>query len=245
MQLILWRKQKLSSIIILCVVVIVILVCLRLGYWQLQRAENKALQLTQIAELQEQGVLSWKQMHQLPTKWNKTGLHVTVTGMLDTEQYWLLDNQVYQGQVGYDVVTLLKLTNSDDNLLVNLGWVKAPISREQLPLVHLPATPFTMTVQLKQGTLSGFTLQKAAQNIDSNWPKRIQIIDLALFTQQTGRNMVEFMGYRQGDGDNIAVPHYKAVVMSPEKHQAYAVQWFLIAVACLVIAIFASKKKEL
>jgi cytochrome oxidase assembly protein ShyY1 len=31
--------------------------------------------------------------------------------------------------------------------------------------------------------------------------------------------------------------------MSPEKHYAYSVQWFLIAVACVVVAIFASRKR--
>jgi cytochrome oxidase assembly protein ShyY1 len=51
------------------------------------------------------------------------------------------------------------------------------------------------------------------------------------------------MAYRQGAGDALAIPHYKAVVMSPQKHQAYAVQWFLIALACVVVAIFASKKR--
>jgi surfeit locus 1 family protein len=32
--------------------------------------------------------------------------------------------------------------------------------------------------------------------------------------------------------------------MSPQKHNAYAVQWFLIAFACVVVAIFASKKRN-
>ncbi|XQF92726.1 SURF1 family cytochrome oxidase biogenesis protein [Pseudoalteromonas espejiana] len=41
MQLILRRKQKLSSYIALCVVAIVVLVCVRLGYWQLERAAQK------------------------------------------------------------------------------------------------------------------------------------------------------------------------------------------------------------
>ena len=245
MQLILWRKQKLSSIITICVVTIVVLVCLRLGYWQLQRAESKTEQLTQIAALQSQGVMSWQQMQQLPSDWNKTGLQISISGVLDTQQYWLLDNQVYQGQVGYDVLTLLRLQQSKQTLLVNLGWVKAPLTRQQLPSINLPSTPLAMTVQLKQGKLSGFTLQDAQHKTDTAWPKRVQIIDLALFAQQTGRDMIDFIGYRQGIADEIAAPHYQAVVMSPEKHQAYAVQWLLIAIACLVIAVFAFKKKEL
>ena len=44
MQLILWRKQKLSSIIAICVVVFAVLICLRLSVWQYQRGEQKQLE---------------------------------------------------------------------------------------------------------------------------------------------------------------------------------------------------------
>lgn len=244
MRLILRRKKKLSSIITICVVMIVVIVCLRLAYWQLQRADNKTQQLAQIAELQSQGVMTWQQMQQLPSQWNKTGLHVTVNGKLDNQQYWLLDNQVYLGQVGYDLLVMLTLANSTETVLVNLGWVKAPPTREQLPTVLIPSTLDTTTIQLKQGKLSGFILQdKKVQTDELGWPKRVQIIDLALFTKQSGQTMASVIGYRQGEGDDIATPHYEAVVMSPQKHHAYAVQWLLIGVACVAVALFASKKR--
>jgi len=245
MQLILWPKQKLSSIITICVVMIVVIVCLRLAYWQLQRADAKTQQLAHIAKLQSQGVMTWQQMQQLPSQWNKTGLQVAVNGQLDNQQYWLLDNQVYQGQVGYDVLVMLTLANSAETILVNLGWVKAPATRAELPSVSLPSSLKSTTIQLKQGKLSGFSLQDKQAQSEEGWPKRVQTIDLSLFTKQSGQAMASLIGYRQGNGDEIATPHYQAVVMSPQKHQAYAVQWLLIGVACVVVALFASKKKEL
>ena len=246
MQLILWRKQKLSSIFIVCVVIVVVLVCLRLGYWQLQRAEAKTQQLAHIASVQAQGVMQWPQVQALPSDWNKTGVQATLTGTIDSNHYWLLDNQVYQGQVGYDVLTLFKPTTSKTPLLTNLGWVKAPTSREQLPAIALPNNPITINVQLKQGKLSGFTLDNTSLNKleDDSWPKRVQTIDLQLFTQQAKQAMVDFIGYRQGAGDELGIPHYQAVVMSPQKHYGYAVQWLLIALACVVVAIFASKRRN-
>lgn len=225
-------------------VMIVVLVCLRLSYWQLQRADSKAQQLTQIASLQDKGVMNWQQMQQLPNEWNKTGLQLLLTGTLIPNYIWLLDNQVYQGQVGYDVLVLLRLENNEHILLVNLGWVKAPISREQLPSIKLPHTSISLHLQLKQGNLKGFTLQGADQNHSNGWPRRVQFIDLESFILQSSEAMVDFIGYRLGAGDDIATPHYEAVVMSPDKHRAYALQWLLIAVACVVVAIFASKKRK-
>jgi len=241
MQLVVFNKQKLSSIITVCLVVIVVLVCVRLGFWQLQRADQKQQQLNAIENIQQQGVMSWAQLQQLPKEWNKTGVLVSLSGYFDTNNYWLLDNQIYNGQVGYDLLTLLKLPDESRFLLVNLGWVKAGRSREALPNVTIPSGKFTLTAQIKEDNLSGFTL--ANSNTQSDLAKRIQIIDLQSLSSQSQRTLVDFMAYRQGDEDEIAAPHYEAVVMSPEKHYAYSVQWFLIAIACVVVAIFASKKR--
>ena len=78
MQLILWRKQKLSSIIAICVVILAVLICLRLSVWQYQRGEQKQQQLSQLAVSKEQGILSWQALQSLPTELNKTGLQVKV-----------------------------------------------------------------------------------------------------------------------------------------------------------------------
>ena len=166
---------------------------------------------------------------------------INCIGYFDTNNYWLLDNQIYNGQVGYDLLALLKLSDESRFLLVNLGWVKAERSREILPNVTIPSGKFTLTAQIKEDNLSGFTL--ANNNTQSDLAKRIQIIDLQALSSQSQRPLVDYMAYRQGGEDEIAAPHYEAVVMSPEKHYAYSVQWFLIAIACVVVAIFASKKR--
>ncbi|BDF95789.1 SURF1-like protein [Pseudoalteromonas sp. KAN5] len=221
------------------------MVCLRLSYWQVQRAQAKTQQLTHIASVQAQGLMQWSQVQALPNDWNKTGVQATLTGRINGDGYWLLDNQVYQGQVGYDVLMLFKPTTSKVPLLINFGWVKAPVSREQLPSITLPSKPITINVQLKQGKLSGFTLDNAAiKPEDGRWPKRVQTIDLQLFTQQAEQAMADFIGYRQGLGDELGIPHYQAVVMSPQKHYGYAVQWLLIALACVVVTVFASKRRN-
>ena len=222
-------------------VVIVVLVCVRLGFWQLERGEQKQQKLSAISKLQTQGVMSWQQLLNLPKDWNKTGVLVQLTGRFVEGQYWFLDNQVYNGQVGYDVLALLKPNNATRPILVNLGWVKAPMSRDSLPKVTLTGDVFTLNAQIKENNLSGFSLEDETTSADL--PRRIQTIDLNRLGNQSQQSLINFMAYRQGAGDDIAIPHYKAVVMSPQKHNAYAVQWFLIAAACIVVAVFASKKR--
>ncbi|WP_372761145.1 SURF1 family protein [Pseudoalteromonas sp.] len=241
MQLIRWREQKLSSILTICMVLLVVLVCVRLGFWQLERGEQKQQQLVAIAQLQTHGVMSWQQVEALPSSWNKTGLLVQLTGQFLPKHYWLLDNKIYNGQVGYDLLALFKPQQHSAALLVNLGWLKAPMSRNTLPQVTLPSGPYTLQAQIKENNLSGFSLADSTRQVDL--AKRIQTIDLKQLSAQSQQPLQGFMAYRQGTGDELGVPHYQAVVMSPQKHNAYALQWFLIALACIVVAVFASKKR--
>ena len=242
MQLILWRKQKLSSIIAICVVILAVLICLRLSVWQYQRGVQKQQQLSQLAVSKEQGVLSWQELQNLPRELNKTGLQVKVSGEVNKQQYWLLDNQIYQGQVGYDLLVAMTIAGESVPLIVNFGWLKAPTNRSQLPTIVWPeSTSFTATVQLKQGNLQGFTLADEI-GAEQGWPKRIQGIDLAIFSAQLAKPLQDFIGYRN-EADGIATPHYQSVVMGPDKHYAYAVQWLLIGLACVVIAYFAMRRR--
>ena len=242
MQLILWRKQKLSSIIAICVVILAVLICLRLSVWQYQRGEQKQQQLSQLAVSKEQGVLNWQELQNLPKELNKTCLQVKVSGEVNKQQYWLLDNQIYQGQVGYDLLVAMTITGETAPIIVNFGWLKAPVNRNQLPTVEWPeSTRFSATVQLKQGNLQGFTLADEI-GAEQGWPKRIQGIDLTIFSTQLVKPLQDFIGYRN-EADGIATPHYQSVVMGPDKHYAYAVQWLLIGLACVVIAYFAMRRR--
>ena len=243
MQLILWRKQKLSSIIAICVVVFAVLICLRLSVWQYQRGEQKQQQLSQLAVSSQQGVMDWQALQNLPDGVNKTGLQVKVSGVVNKQHYWLLDNQIYQGQVGYDLLAAVSIKGETAPLIVNFGWLKAPADRNQLPSVAWPSSALiTARVQIKQGQLQGFTL---ADDIgaESGWPKRIQGVDLAIFSRQLEQPLHAFIGYRK-EADGLATPHYKSVVMGPDKHYAYAVQWLLIGLACAVIAYFAMRRRH-
>ncbi len=51
---------------------------------------------------------------------------------------WLLDNQLIQGKAGYDVVIPVLVSDQGPAVLVNLGWVAAPQSRDQLPELEHP-----------------------------------------------------------------------------------------------------------
>ncbi|WP_042151512.1 MULTISPECIES: SURF1 family protein [unclassified Pseudoalteromonas] len=231
------NKQYQFSFISLILVILVVSSCFYLAVWQLQRAENKQQRLDYIDVMQNKGELDWAKLDSLPAKFNKTGLQLKTTGTLDTHKYWLLDNRTLNGRPGYDVITIFYPLNSQQALLVNFGWIPQGKSRNQLPKVQLPEQEIDIKVQLKQGDLAGFYLNEA-ELTNKGWPKQIQFIDIKLQTEQSSQPLVNFMAYAI-DKNPLAQPHYQSVVMPPEKHHAYALQWLLIGVAALGIFIFA------
>ncbi|AXT31628.1 SURF1 family protein [Pseudoalteromonas tunicata] len=225
----------------LLVAVVIVGTCLALAYWQLQRGTTKQYKLNYLNEKALQGVMSLKSVLELPSKVDKNGVLVSFAGQVDKQRYWLLDNRTLNGQVGYDLLVLVKVTDIDKYLLVNLGWTPASHLRSELPAIVLPEQILLSNAVIKAGDLAGFYLSSKAEKTD-HWPKRIQFIDLQQLELSVSAELLPFMVYAQ-DAIAGATPHYQPVVMSPQKHYAYAVQWCLIGFAALVIFFYAAKKE--
>lgn len=241
------NKQYQFSFISLILVILVVSLCFYLAAWQMQRAENKQQRLDYIEKMQSKGALNWSKLSDLPASFNKTGLQLKATGKLDSHKYWLLDNRTLNGRPGYDVITMFYPStfnplNKQQALLVNFGWIPQGESRNHLPKIQLPNQEIAINVQLKQGDLAGFYLSDAGLTAQG-WPKLIQFIDIKMQAEQSNQKLVEFMAY-EIDTNPYAQPHYQSVVMPPEKHHAYALQWLLIGIAALGIFIFAVRSQN-
>ena len=223
------------------IAVIVVVVCIGLANWQWQRADQKQRRLDNIDKMQQKGLLTWSGLTLLPETLDKTGLRLQLQGRVQSRKYWLLDNRTLNGRPGYDVLAIFYPMGSTSGLLVNFGWVAQGLSRNKLPQVQLPEQQIRITVQLKQGDLAGFYLP-GAELAGRGWPKLIQFIDIPQQEQQNNAQLFDFMAYSV-DKDSFAQPHYEPVIMPPEKHLAYALQWLLIALSAVVVFIFAMRNQ--
>lgn len=213
------------------------LLLIKLSWWQWQRAGEKAQQLQQIAAWQQQGAPSWSELSGRAGA-ELDGAPLAGTAVWQAPAVWLVDNQISQGKAGYDVVIPVQLAQDLNAtpvlLLVNLGWVAAPSSRNFLPEVTIPAK-----FQL-QGVLrtrpAAFRLGDNEEN-QQRWPMRVQTIDPASLGRTIGQPLFDGVFYQQ---ISPFLYHYQPVVLPPEKHRGYAVQWLLLALAVMMVAIAAS-----
>lgn len=208
-----------------------------LAVWQLHRAEEKTKLLQRLAQLEQAGSVSAEQIHGLAPE-AADGLTVTAKAHWLSPAVWLVDNQIVNGRIGYDVVVPMQLDATADVLLVNLGWVAALAGRAQLPSVSVPVA---IDIQgILRTHLGGIRLGQNFED-DGHWPMRIQQVDFDALSSYLKQPLYAGVIYQLQNSPYVV--HYQTVVMPPERHRAYALQWFLLALAVLAVALAASIKK--
>ncbi len=223
----------------LLVTLLAIALMIKLGFWQLSRgAEKQAIMDQHISAtsvgslpLQDEQVLELVKSPQQTVTWQ---------GELHPRHYFLIENKIHEGQVGYEVIALATLPASHKYVPVNLGWVPAAAERTTLPKITLPEQPLQLTghVYIPE---QPFLL--SAQQPELVWPVRLLYPELRLLTELSGYALAPFIVRLNDDAEFGYIRDWPIVVMKPEKHYAYALQWFGLAFAALVVFMFASCKR--
>lgn len=204
-----------------------------LGVWQLDRMEQKQHRLDSIAQKYTTAPMhpfdvaaQWQDVRDVPVKFS---------GKLQSEQLILLDNQISAGASGYDV--LVPVNTRGRQVLVNLGWVAATSSRAELPVIKLPAGQVEIDGVITQPGLNPL-IQETQQHFD-RFPLRVQQIDIPFFNQQWALQLPDMVVERLSSQPQMSQfkTNWQPVVMSPQKHLGYAIQWFGLAIAAVVIFI--------
>lgn len=193
-----------------------------MGVWQLSRADEKRLLL-----------LEWHQRHDLELTLNEAlsiqapfGYRLAVNGLfLSGGDVWL-DNQIEAGRVGYRLIRPLQTRHG--LLTVDTGWWPAPPDRRQLPAMTPSTTPGRLVGHLVRPYIPPLALGEVSFN-----PGHPLVADLdpALLAQIWGEPVLPFV-LKVGAGQDDWLP----VVMGPERHTGYAVQWFAMTLAVWVAA---------
>ncbi len=206
-----------------------------LGFWQLQRAEDKALL-----------AVSWEQRQSAPPApvqllWDEpikalAYRPVTVSGVYEPDRYFLLDNRIYEGRFGYEVLGIVRLAESDRSVLVNRGWIAGDGARLELPMVP----PVNGRVELVGHVYiaPGAPYMLAEQQLDDAWPKVLQALEmekiLSALDGPAGAQLFPYSVRIAAGQPGALTVDWQVVNVSPEKHRAYAVQWFTMAAVLLL-----------
>lgn len=224
-----------SRIIFGVIVVVLAGVFVVLGFWQLDRREQRqtenAVGESRISAPAES----------LPTLFANAGDDLetieyrtaTVTGTFDPSEEVLIRSQVELGQAGFHVITPLVLPNGSA-VLVNRGWV--PLSMDQPPVV---ASPPEDVVELV-GWVHLTQERPPLGPVDAAGPLDVlNRVDVDRIAQQTSYPLAPVYLVAMGEqGEDLPVLVDVPDFSDEGPHLAYAIQWFGFAVIGVVGFLF-------
>lgn len=213
---------------------------IRLGYWQLSRAEEKESQFLKLEEYARQPAIT------IPTSLvNSESLkfrRAEMRGHFLPELTILLDNKVYKGVAGYHVLTPFRIENSDMHVLVNRGWIAAGANRTDVPEIKTTkefigiagtvVSPDIKTITLSENQISG----KVWQNLD-----------LARYQQMTNITLQPILLLQEESPEGVndgLIREWKRHDSDSAKNYGYAMQWFSLAAITFLIYIVLNVKRK-
>jgi surfeit locus 1 family protein len=216
-----------------------IVLTLSLGNWQLNRAQGKIDLKARIDErakgppINVSAALLGARDVQLR--------RVEARGSFDPKYAVFIDNRVWHGVAGYQVVMPLRLGDGSRYVLVNRGWVAGTRDRNRLPEVKTPAEPVVISgMALVPGKrfleLSGKIEEgKVWQNLTIERYREAMPIAIQPFVIQQDR---------EGAPEDGLVREWDPPDLGIDRHYGYAFQWFALAVTILVFYLVTHVKRK-
>ena len=235
-----FRLSIIPVVVILCLLYLLI----SLGMWQLDRSDEKKALLDQQSQRSKDKIVQLT-LHSAGRAEELRYREVKASGKYDRDHQFLIDNQVVEGKAGYFVMTPFLLSDSSWAVLVNRGWVPVNQDRSILPEVFFDVDDTSITGRINNFPSVGYKL-KGAEIPTDGWPSVVQVIDKALLEKRLGYPLFPFQVQLGKDQKNGYWREWRSrVTMTPEKHKAYAFQWFGLAITLVILIIWFNSKKKL
>ena len=238
------------KLIITLLAVICIPILISLGFWQLDRADEKRVIDAGVNDAIKKAALNLNEadLTQIDKEIYRTGL---LSGQYEREQF-LLDNRTHKGRPGYHVISPFvfeqKTANKSLNyaVLINRGWISYNGTRDQITdisienkIVEITGSikriPRSIVLKKQQGMnkSDSFTFNtngKPLNNVDL-----IQSIDLGNLNNTLKYELLPVIIELDETKENGFIREWQPYYGSIDKHNAYAVQWFAMAAILLFL----------
>ncbi len=208
----------------------------RLGFWQLSRAQEKQDRHQAIAQQQAEPELETTVLLEQPAYFASLHRRVHLSGRWLPEHTVYLDNRAMNGRAGFWVLTPLVL-NGDTRVLVQRGWVpRHQVDRTALPPIDTPSGVVRVQGRLSPppSELMQLGSEQVSVHAASGLSRIRQNINLAQFAVETGGPLVATVLQTDPASDGL-VRDWPEISAGVDKHHAYAFQWFALAALQLML----------
>ena len=220
---------------ILIFAIIFVPITISLGIWQIERANEKKLIIANYDKLLVSAPIAL-QKNQMLNNWQP----IETTGTYqDTVVYE--DNAINNGKAGFKVYHLFR--NDDGTFIfIHRGFIERNLIKNNLPEVEIPT---------QKKSIFGTTLFKQnntfVKNIEESDSRIIQEFNASLLIDKypmlKDKYLHPFLFNLDIRDVNKYQPIEKPVNMTASKHIGYAIQWFGLCAALIILTIYAFRRK--
>ena len=216
-------------------------VLVSLGVWQYGRAESKQQQQDSFAQ-QDSGKHRWLTSDLARSMDSRSYRYVAVRGQY-TSHHLLLDNRTHRGRAGYEAYSLFMSEDDAFGVLVNRGWLPIGENREDIPSVDIANSSLVIRGLLASPPRPGLLLGDSGYR-EFRWPSVVQWLDLEMLAELTDRPLLPMVLLLDSDQADGFVREWRAFSgISPDRHRGYALQWFSLATALVVIYVVVNLRR--
>ena len=202
-----------------------------LGKWQLNRAAEKDAIYDKFAIEQQQAPVMLMDHIDNIEQWRYRKVYIHGTPLSDRQ--FLLDNQVRNMRPGFNVITPFQLADNR-TVLVDRGWIPLGKNRSDIQNIDIARTPLRIEGYLYTPHGEAFTLGTMDEG-QINWPRIINYLDFDTMGERLGTTLNPLTIRMHPDQTLGFRRDWPIAAMSSNKHRAYAVQWFALALAIIII----------
>ena len=231
---------RVNWIIAACVVISAVSFA-NLGFWQLGRAAEK-LEAQSIleAELRENAgpIENIPAGHLHRANPEMRNRHVQLQGEYLNDRTVLILAEFFDSQIGYGVVTPLRLTSNGELVLVHRGWTSGILPPDTPPSIRPIDGPLDIGGQI---FIPPQDTRVIPSQINPNkWPLRMRSLEIDVISEILGEPIFPFEVRITANQSGTLTRHWPAVNPDVNQNLSYAIQWFTFALIIIFVALLAS-----
>jgi surfeit locus 1 family protein len=211
---------------------------LRLGVWQLGRAQEKIDLQETYNEMGEDYAVPIEEVGMAGLENDARtiqNLHVSLSGRFRNDRTLFLIYQTYEETLGYEVVTPFELASSEKIVFVSRGWILANTYDELLAKVDpIPGT-LTVTGQLYVPTPRQADRTNGIDLSKPRWPLEVRYLNTLELAPLFEESIFPYEIRLDENQPGLFVRHWPTVYVDTGRNFSYALQWFSMAIALLIV----------